>query len=789
MSIFKIDTPTNIDSVSDAEILSMCAKGENVKSPKARLKMIKIIYKILGYDLSNDLLYALADETKEQFMIAPAGGGKTTSVSVKIALQKIYRNSNFTNSGKLSGDRILSLVYGTNNVKDMVSRHKQVIRQVNSLGIEDLQLDFELECKTMHSFCLYWLVKVYSVEAEMLNYTLIDNKAKTALLMSSITKTCKKYGIEKPPRSFTPNAVSELYNYITETLTTVEELRDSEKVVDLGVDYKIIDEVIKTYCKIKKMTRRYDYTDLLLRFRDLIRDNETVRTRIQKYYDYITADEIQDFTPIMMEILKSIVGEHTHLVCIGDDDQSIYAFRGADNNNALKFRDIFPNAKIHLLKSNRRCPSNVLELANRVVALNEDRFDKEIVGIKGEGDIHFKAYNDKIGQYLNIVKLVTGFSDVDRKDCVIGYREKYSSLVLSSLLYKSNIPFHVISGYGPFDFELFGHLISVLNALSSKNDKRKLLSLYKVLPVSRVEMEDVLSYNSADKTFTDGTHLMDISKIPFSAGRISNEMFKTVFSYLVWVSHNMEQLQVKEYVPRIMGLLKKYYWNFIMKDSSFPIELEEFCTTTCLNFFNRTLNYKEIYGFYLSEVSKLKRYNESKEGPCLSTFHSLKGLEYNNVILCDLAESIFPNYAGIDFRPYDEKSKQALKECENRLMYVALTRSKRSLYLYYSKSDPSYYVSLLMEPTHSHPEIQEDEKEVEVVLENTNVFKDIPQIEVSSSDIDFEVIAPVDSDILPSTKEHVDEDLGITVTAKEVKNTYSVDYRSNLMGALFRGNK
>lgn len=785
MSEFKIDTPANIDNLSDEEIRVLCNTFGDIKSPKVRIKMIKTIYKVLGYDLSPDLLYALADETKEQLIIALAGGGKTTSMSVKINLQKIYRRSKYTNSGKVVGDRILSLVYNSKNVQDMIDKNQQVVSKINGLGIPDLQLDYNLECKTMHSFCLKWLrLPEYSNFLGLINYSLIEPDRQTNMLTTAIASICKKEGIEVIPPGLKAHNVTSLHNYCVETKCTLEDLRDSEKVVDLGVDLPIIEKIIKIYTNTKKRARLYDYTDLLVNFKKLLDTNPEAKQRIKCYYDYIVADEIQDFTPLLMDILYDIVGEDTSLVCIGDDDQSIYAFRGADNNNALRFKDIFPNSKIHLLKTNRRCPSNVLNLADQVIKLNEDRYPKEMLGIKGPGEIHFRGYNDRIGQYYSIVNLIKDFNDEDRMNSIIAYREKHSSYVLSQLFYESNMPFHVISGHGPFDFELYRHIFSVMNALNSGGDKRKLLNLYKVLPVSKAEVQEALHYDPIKNIFTDDKNYVDIDKIEFSTIRMKNEVFVKSYSFLIAISKQIDSLPVNTYMGNLIGLIQRNFWKFLTKDSKLDPSVFDFCTKKCLEFFNRSFTYKELYAMYLSERDRLRKWNTSNAGVGLSTFHSLKGLEFKNTIICDLAESIFPNYSGIDFRPYNAETKKSLRECENRLFYVAITRSKKNLYFFYSNSDPSCYINMLKEKSYEQASIGHlfnEDGVAEVSVKPSEVFNKLSESVIITND-------PIPNEAVEEEVSVAEEDLGqgVTIKSKEVRANYNNSYMNNLMGSLFK---
>lgn len=694
MQEFKIDTPDNIMELSEKEIASLCATGEGVRNAQTRIQFIKSIYQVLGYTLTNDLLYALADEPKEQLIIAQAGGGKTTTVSVKIALEKIYRKSRFTRDGKLKGDRVLSLVYNSANVPDMLNRHTDVISTINRLKVPGLQLDFDLECRTIHSFCLKW-IKIYASELGLFGYNRMEDDLAASLMQSAILAACKKNGIAKIPKALTSSNLMSLYNFIVETKSNLEDIKDTDKVVDLGVEVSVIEMIFKTYTVTKKFSKGLDNTDLLINFRRLLDENAEAKKRIQEYYDFITADEIQDFTPFIMDLLRDIVADHTQLVCIGDDDQAIYGFRGADHNNALRFKTFFNDSKIHILQVNRRCPSDVLSLASKIINLNTKRFPKKIKGVKGKGNVYFRGYNDRIGQFISITNLIKNMSGEDKESCVVAYRERTSSIMMSNYLYEANIPFYVQRGYGPFDFPLFHHVMTVLRALQSRNDKRQLLNLYKVLPITKGELQEALHFDAKANNFTDGSEFVDIDKIEFSQVRMNNPVFKKTYQILIQISQRMDSLQMTQYVNGIIDLVKKYFFNFIAQETNIDPDIYDFCSKKCTEFFNKNFNFKELYAYYSSEQTRLYQWKMNKVGVCLTTFHALKGLEFRNVILTDLAESIFPNFGAIDFRPYDEDTKVNLKEAENRLMYVALTRSKQNLYLYYSKQDPSIYITIL----------------------------------------------------------------------------------------------
>lgn len=714
-----IDTPDNISELSDEEIADLCDNFGIIPNAKSRVKFIRHFYTMLGYELSNDLLYALADEPKAMLMLAPAGGGKTTTVTAIIDICKMLRRSKYTSNKQFSGDRVLSLVFNAANVPDMVDRHNELTSKINRWNLSSIpELDYWLECRTFHGFCLKWIME-YRMFLGLDRYPndkkeiIIKAEMQNNLLQRAIENICKKLGMTEIPNGLTPNNLLNVRNLCVETKKTLEDLKDTDKVVDIGIEVEHIQAILDAYDKTKSFSRRLDNTDLLTLFYKLVTTNEDALNRIKGSYDLITADEFQDFTLLLREILYMIVADDTQLICIGDDDQAIYGFRGADNDNALTFKDYFPNAKIHLLQTNRRCPSNVLDLAVNVIGSNKLRFPKKMHAIKDKGEIYFRPYNDRLGQFMNIVKELKTFSSTELRDCVISYREKTPSIIIANLLYEANIPFYVNSGYGPFDYPLLYNVLSVLRALQAFDDKNKLLDLYKVLPITRKELAEALQYDLVKKKFVDETAVISLDKIPFSPTKMNNPSFLKVYKYLIYVAQNMDNIPMKDYGSTIVTLVKKYYYNYVASKSNIDEFVYKFCTERCLKFFDSNFNFRELYAYYQKQRDELFKRQLQKDGVCLSTFHALKGLEFDSVFAVDLSESIFPKFSMIDFRPYDEMTKQELKESETRLFYVVVTRSKRRLYLYYNKYDPSYYITMLL---HGRQGVEREEKKEENVI-------------------------------------------------------------------------
>lgn len=155
------------------------------------------------------------------------------------------------------------------------------------------------------------------------------------------------------------------------------------------------------YESIKRRRRVYDFTDMLTKIYELLLKRKDILERIQKFYEYVVVDEVQDFTPLMMELLRLFVNNGTPVLCIGDEDQSIYGFRGADIYNTLHFSDKFPGGEVFLLNRNRRCGRKIIEAASKIINKNAMRYKKRIGVVREGGDIQYVPYLTTEGQLLN----------------------------------------------------------------------------------------------------------------------------------------------------------------------------------------------------------------------------------------------------------------------------------------------------------------------------------------------------------------------------------------------------
>ena len=694
--LFKTETPPDIDKYSVDEVYKLIQdpEGSNLPKPIKRLKIIQILFEILGYDLSPDLALALASEPNAQLIIATAGGGKTTGSQIKVVLEKLWRQSK--RGGKLSGDKVLSLVYNRHNVAQMKEKHAAIVSRIALSGIKGFDVDPNINAATMHSFCDQ-IRTMFVAKIGMLNYKLLDNNEAIKLMDTVKVSILNKFSIRGS------NARAEdlitLYNYYRESMIPVEKMDGLDQSVDVPLATEVVIEIFKLYNTMKKMKKKYDFSDMLNSVYEFLKNNPDDLKQVQKYFDYIVADEVQDFTPIMMSLLQLFVSDGTPLLCIGDEDQGIYNFRGADIYNTLDFESKFNDGKVYSLSQNRRCAANILELAKKVISENDLRFDKQLLGIRPGGLVQYVSYNTVAGENIQVLDQLKKMSTDELYETIVCYREKNSSIMLAELLENEGVPFNVLSGFTPFSHPLFRDVIAVMDALESPLDRKCMLNLYKVLPITREQMQYAAGYNPKTKKFDD------VEQMPFwrlDYGSAYNRAgFGDCMQLLKKISMGIGKIPMKNYFNTLLSMICKYHWNFIRKSRENLEVYDDYIESKVKTIFNVDYLYKEVYNRFSQRKDICRRNQEGRVGVTLSTFHSLKGLEYKNVIIMDMDDSIFPKFSMLESRDYTEMQKKALKECETRLYYVAVTRAKDNLYIYYNQDNPSRYVALYKDDSKS----------------------------------------------------------------------------------------
>lgn len=689
--MFTSDTPIGINKMQIDDVLNVLEdeKHDTLPSKRVRLNYIKMLYDVLGYDLSPDVALASWVEAPAALIISTAGGGKTTWSQLKAIEQKLIRKSKTDSSKNISGDKILCLVYNTHNVQDMKNKHAQMVNKLMAAGIDGLNIDTEINASTMHSFCDFCR-KLFVAKLGLVGFTLLSEEADADRLMQRALKVVVKITGADDVDKISAHKLCALYTLSKETLSTVSDMHNTEEYRDLELDDDFLTLLFERYEVIKKSSRKYEFVDMLYRIYDLLsHDDDALRT-VQSYFEYVIADEVQDFTPLMWEILRLLVSDGTPLTCIGDEDQNIYNFRGASIDDVLKFRERFPEGRVFTLSENRRCREIILNEAKRVINGNTLRFNKEIYGNKPGGEIRLVPYATIEGEVENVIREIKKHSVDEQNKTVICYKNSASSLLVAERLAEEDIPVKCIRAYKPYSHELYTHLLGIFNALEMPFDRKAYLCLWKVLPCKKAEFFEALGYSPETNTFRTGNDKIHFAKINY--GKLLNyKGFADAMQVLYTLSENIDHAPMNQIFPIVYQMLRLYFWNY-KRSVNDNDEIDSLFERRVDKIFNVDRRYKEIFA-EIQRVRALSRDpSKTASGVALSTFHSLKGLEFNNVYVIDMDNDEFPNFPLIEYKGYPAEIEKSLKEAETRLWYVVITRARNNLVIYYNEENPSKYV-------------------------------------------------------------------------------------------------
>lgn len=696
--MFENKTPLDIDKMTLAQVIDMVQDTE-LGTGKEMVALTKILYTVLGYEMSNDVALAAASNPKAQLVISTAGGGKTTWAQVKAVMQKIRRKSRKYPNRKIDGEKILCLVYNNHNVLDIESKHSAMVSKLQAAPIEGLDIDDNICARTMHAFSDYWR-REYTVAMDLVGYSLLENEEQSAKMMRrAIDLVFKMLAKEHSPliKGIQPDKISEanmvsLYNLYQESLKPLDAFTENDRFVDLHLPFELIQKCFDRYNASKKISRKFDYSDVLVKFYELLKTNEKAKARVQSYYEYVIADEVQDFSPVMWEILSLMVDNGTPLVCIGDEDQEIYEFRGADLNQLLQFTTRFEGGEVYVLNINRRCSEAILNEARDVISRNTLRFGKKLLGCKSGGSVVYNPYNTKFGEMLSIVNTLRKRSPDSYPDTCICYRELKSSALIADFLAEAEIQFHTLRGYGAYGHNLYRYMFDALDIIAMPRNPGAFANLYRLLPCTKDALYRETGYNLAEKTFKNiNLHGKHIGEIDYGS-LMGIRGFTAALEVLVALSEKIKTAPLTEIVPPLFTLLNQYFWAFQKRCSEEP-DLDEIMEERVLKFFSVDKTYEELLKWYRHKQDVANDSQTMKRGITLSTFHGLKGLEFDTVIVIDMNNEKFPNFGLIDSKPYTEDTKLHLKESETRLWYVVVTRAIKELIVYYDANDPSIYVT------------------------------------------------------------------------------------------------
>lgn len=442
------------------------------------------------------------------------------------------------------------------------------------------------------------------------------------------------------------------------------------------VRLKAIGEAYKCYQKLLKNADAMDFDDMIFRTVELLQNNEEVRNYYQNKFKYILVDEYQD-TNHAQYVLTSLLAEKYRNICVvGDDDQSIYKFRGATIQNILSFEERYPDAKTIRLEQNYRSTQTILDAANSVISNNVGRKSKKLwtAGAKGEKIYWYKAVDETDEANFVAQTILDFYKETGTySDSAVLYRMNAQSNAVERMFVKCGIPYRIYGGMRFYDRKEIKDITSYLSFINNPND---------MLRFRRIINEPKRGIGDSTVALIEDIS-RDLKISPYEVLRTCEEYaplskkvnaLKSVYKMFEYLTEKADELPLDEFLDELLE--KTGYLESLkaLENGDTKIENVEELRSSIVQYMNEA-DEPSLSGF-LEEValySEADRDDGSDDKVTLMTVHSAKGLEYKNIFVIGLDDGIFPSSRSFD--------SEADMEEERRLAYVAITRAKERLYL------------------------------------------------------------------------------------------------------------
>ena len=456
-----------------------------------------------------------------------------------------------------------------------------------------------------------------------------------------------------------------------------------EEYASKNSDAKYIEETIKVYCAYEKELRAcnaLDFDDLLIKTYELLAGFKDVLDYYSEKFHYIHVDEFQDTNSLQYKIIKLLTFKYNNIFAVGDDDQSIYGWRGAEIENILGFERDFPNAKLYKLEQNYRSTKNILDAANYVIKNNKIRRNKRLwTESEGGEKVDFYEAADENNEALlaaTIIrsKLAAGYKP---SDFAVLMRVNALSRAYEQEFLKYDIPNKIYGGYKFFERKEIKDLSAYLRLINNPNDNDAFLRIINVPKRGIGERTIEILINYARENNQSLYDVLLFGEPELNSGTKKKlDNFKSILTSLVILSANLKIYQLTKEIIEKTDFISMFDAPSTENDNK-KMNINEYLSSVAdFQEKNTTAGLSE----YLNSITLSSDADEIAEEDCvtIATIHAVKGLEFRVVFLCGLDENILPISRAV-------MSDNELEE-ERRLMYVAITRAKEKLYITRARS-------------------------------------------------------------------------------------------------------
>ena len=610
-----------------------------------------------------DLINELNDKQKEAVLatdgpclvIAGAGSGKTKVLTHKIAYLMSEKNIKPWN--------ILAITFTNKAANEMKERVEKLVGE----AAKDMWIG------TFHSICVRILRKYIDRLGFDRSFLIFDTSDQRTLV-----KECMKT-LKIDDKMFTDRSViAEISNGKNEML----EPRAYQTKYSGDYRKEIIGRIYELYQQRLKENNAIDFDDIINFTIKILTQNEDALEYYTNKFQYVLVDEYQDTNKAQFTLVTILASKHGNITVVGDNDQGIYSFRGADITNILNFEKDFPGTKIVKLEQNYRCTGNILKAANAVIKHNENKYEKKLWTENEEGtlpEIH-KA-DDEYDEGRYIVEQINHLKTEEYfkySDFTILYRMNSQSRAIEEILRREGIPYKIVGGLKFYERKEIKDIISYLRLIYNFSDN---ISLKRIINEPKRGIGKTSIDNIAEISEKTGLSMFDIIKHADEYGlnrvKANAQEFIETIEYL---RGNIDNLSISELIKETLnktGYIKALEQENTTEAESRIENLEEFLTVAIEFEEEEAENTLADFLEGITLSSDIDGMEDTEDSVTLMTLHSAKGLEFPVVFLVGMEEGIFPGNKSIG-------EPKELEE-ERRLFYVGITRAKQYLYLTCSK--------------------------------------------------------------------------------------------------------
>ncbi|WP_214829259.1 DNA helicase PcrA [Exiguobacterium algae] len=622
------------------------------------------------YNLSEELVKGMNPQQAEAvkhtdgplLIMAGAGSGKTRVLTHRVAYLMAAK--------QVAPWNILAITFTNKAAREMKDR---IARLVGGVA-EDIWIS------TFHSMC----VRILRRDIDRIHYDRSFSILDASDQLTAIKQVLKELNLD--PKKYEPRT---LLGMISNHKNELRTAKDAAALVGSNPYERIISDVYTAYEKKLKQNNVLDFDDLIMKTIHLFKEAPDVLAFYQKKFKYIHVDEYQDTNRAQYTLVKLLAEAHENLCVVGDSDQSIYRWRGADIANILTFEKDYPSARVILLEQNYRSTKRILEAANNVIKNNASRKEKNLwtENVEGEKLLLHVASDDRDEAFfiMNQMKELK-MEGMDYGQMAVLYRTNAQSRGLEEMLLKSNIPYKMVGGTKFYERKEIKDVLAYLRLIANPDED---ISFVRVVNEPKRGIGAATIDKLGDFADMQGVSLMEaIRDIELSGIAPRTAAKLTAFRQMMTDLRQMaDYLSISELVEEV--LKKTGYEEMLKIEKTLEAEsrlenLQEFLSVA--QNFEKESDEQTVVAFLtdltlVSDLDSLDEVDESHQ-VTLMTLHSAKGLEFPVVFLIGMEEGLFPHSRALN----DEEEMEE----ERRLAYVGITRAEKRLYLTRAQSRMLY---------------------------------------------------------------------------------------------------